>query len=422
MKKLAYLTIPLIAALIAGGAQTAYAADGGTIYPDDEAFISALKLTSLSDYTVGGGAYAFADGKLVKVFNDGDYKEYAFENDVTDVAFNEGVFYCGCSDGKAYTLAEQSECEYTFPEKAGELLYGGFYYFTDEDGNLSVFDKSTKQTETYEGSFSNLKLCGETVYAANGNALYSFDGAEGGEVELKYADYSVTRTITVGQAASALKNYAPATFVKIEAGTFMTAVDLEKLDGEHFVPINTVRSEEETVALLLCYSGNAALVSVGDTGYLMLKSKTSVTEMEFATEETFTAQMLGGNIYASPYIVSGTVSTPAATGKIVNVKKKLELENVLGAVFYEVEFTENESVVCGYVAEGFLSKVIVGEQEKPTEITDPEYSEDNDTKTILIILAVILLVLGAVGYISYVSSGGKRRKNKKKSKDKDGEE
>lgn len=424
VKKFAALTISLLTALTSAGGITANAANGGTIYPEDDEFIKTLTLPSLTDYAVEGELYAFTDGADVKVYNDGEYYEYRFENAVTNVDINEGVIYCGVGE-KAYTVPEQTECEYTFPAKTDELTYNGYYYFIDGEG-INVFDKTSKTTTTFEGEYVNIKQDGEKVYAVSGNTLYSFTGAERSEVVLKYADYAATHQILIGQARTALQTYSEARFVQIAQGSFMTEIDLEKLDGVYFTPVKTVRAEENATALLLCESGTAAIVSIGNTGYILLKSKISETDVDFSTENKFNAQMIGGKIYASPYIASGTELKLNATGINVKVLRKLEdtraeNEKILESVFYEIEYGTGSESVKGYVAEGFLSQVMIDDNKTPTEIVDPEYSEKNDTKTILIIFAVVLLVLAAIGYITHVSSRGKK-KSKKKSKDKDGEE
>ncbi len=421
MKKFAALTITLATVLAAAGGTTAYAADGETVYPEDSEFIKTLTLTSLTDYAVEDGLYAFADGKTVKVYDNGNYSERAFENDVLHIEIKESAIYCGCNDEKTYTFADGTECEYTFTqtESNNEILYNGYYYFIDVNG-MNVFDK--QETLTYEGEYSNLKRFGETVYAVKENKLYSFTGNQCEEVVLEYADFSATAEIAVGQASTALKSYSPVKFVTVTEGAYMTAVDLEQLGGEYFVPVKTVKAAENTTALLLCYTGNAAIVSIGDNGYLVSKSKTQDATVEYSTEIPFeNAQMLGGNIYASPYVISGTVAFSNATDMKVKVIDRLDCESILNSVFYEVEYTADGKSLKGYVAEGFLSKQIIEDYKDPDHIKDPEYSESNDTKTILIIFAVVLLVLAAIGYISYISANGKGKK-KKKSKDKDNED
>ena len=416
MKKLALLTIPLLALIFTAGGITASAADGNTIYPEDDKFVKTLAFTSLTDYAIEDNLFAFADGRMVKVYKDGNYTEYAFENKVLDVDIKDGVIYCGCSDEKAYTVVDQGMCEYTFPEDQSEILFNGFYYFIDESG-LNIFNRSTKENAIYDGEYINLKQYGDKVYAMNGNSLYEFNGSDGSELMLEYAVDKSELKITIGQAAYTLKQYAPVQFVEIEEGSYVTEIDLDNLSGEYFVPLSIIKTEVSAPALLLCYSGNAAIVAIRGTAYAVLKSKVREIEIDCTAEKPFeNAQMIGGNIYASPYVVSGTVATSNATGITVKVISRIEHE-ILECAFYEVEYTLGGKSVKGYVAEGFLSKVIIEDDKEPTLKTDPNYSDSSDTKTILIIFAVVVLVLAAVAYIAHVGSKGKKKDKKKKDRE-----
>ena len=408
VKKLALLTIPLLAAMTFGSI-TAYAADGGTIYPEDEDFVKTLTFTSLTDYAVEDGLYAFADGRLVKVYNEGNYTEYAFTDNVTAVDIEDGIIYCG-SDGKSYTVDDQLECDYKFEEPLKSITLDNYYYYF-KNGDLKVFDEVEETVETYTG-YSNLKLCDGKVYAMAENKLYEFAGSKSSGVELEYSVDKSDLKITIGQAASNLKEYAPVQFVEIEAGTFMTEIDLEKLDSEYFTNVSVKKTDKSITALLLCYSGNAAIVSIQGSAYVLLKSKVSKVEIDYSAEIPFAnAQMIGGNIYASPFVVSGTVSNSNATGITVTVTGKIE-HDILECAFYEVEYTSNGKTVKGYVAEGFLSKVIIEDNKQPENVTDPAYSDKSDTKTILIIFAVVVLVIAAAAYIAHVSAKGKNKKKK----------
>ncbi|MDE7440077.1 MAG: hypothetical protein K2N23_06195, partial [Clostridia bacterium] len=380
--------------------------------------------------------YAFADGRTVKVFQDGEYYERNFDHDVTDLDIKESKIYCGCADDKAYTIPEKTECEYEFLQKRTRLEYNDYYY-NSVGGKLyisNLLDPEASPT-SYDGEYTDIKLYGGKVYAIKENSLYEFTGAECKDLgpELKYLDYSVADPdkISIGQARVALQTYPEIKFVEIQAGSFITAIGLtsEKLSGSHFLPPDdfngnvTQKTDETMTALLLCYTDNAAIVSIGKTGYIVLKTKVSEIQVDFSKQSEFEkAQIIiGGNIYISPY-TGGTIYSPNATGENVTVINKLVYEDVLETVFYEVEYTSGEKTVRGYVAEGFLSPTIIfGDNVKPNEIPDPNYSDSSDTKTILIILAVVLLVLAAIGYISHVSAKGKK-KGKKKSKDKENEE
>ena len=418
MKRLAYLTIPLLAAAFSVGTITASAADGGTIYPSDEDFTRNLTFSSLTDYAIEDGLFAFADGRMVKIYDDGHYTEYAFENKVTAVDIKDGVVYCGCSDNTAYTVPDQTKCEFTFKASEGELLFNGYYYFIEETG-LTIFDRSTKEYVPYEGEYLNLKQYGEKVYAISENKLYEYSGSKESEVVLEYAVDKSELKITIGSAASELKKYAPVQFVEIEEGSFITKIDLDKLDGEYFVPLGIVKTEEKISALRLCESGNATIVAIRGTAYAVHKSKVHEITVDYLTEKPFeNAQMITGNIYASPCVNSGTVNNSNAIGVTVTIIGRLENE-LLECPFYEIEYIVGETTVKGYVAEGFLSKVIIEDNKKPTERPDPEYSERNDTTTVIIIFAVVILVLLTILYLAYAGSKKKKKKDKKDAESKE---
>ncbi len=425
VKKFACLTISLLTALTALGGVTANAAESETCYPEDNEFIKTLNFTALTDYAVEDGLYAFADESGV-IAHRGEIRVSYEASGVTAVDIADGRVYYSCADG-TYEIPDifadtitPLDAEHTFPQKSDEITYNGFWYFVDDDG-MNIYDKSTKQTTTESGEYTNLKQYGKKVYAIKENSLYEFTSTEGSKTVLEYADYTATDEILLGQARTALTNYTKANVVVISAGTYMTEVNLKNLGGENFDTSKTVKTEETKTALLLCYSGNSAVVSIENKSFVLLKSKVREdNDTAFMTESNFDAQIIiGGNIYTSPY-TGGTIAVTNATGESVKVLNKLALDGVLEKVFYEIEYTSNGEQLNGYVAEGFLSRVIIDDNKPATTVKDPAYSEDSDTKTILIILAVILLVLAAIGYISHVSAKGKK-KNKKKSKA-DGEE
>lgn len=429
MKRKAAFIISVLCAFAAVGSTPVYAAVGGTIYPEDGEFVKTLEFTALTDYAVEDGLYAFADGKHVKVFKNGQYlKSPPFDGEVTSLAIKDAVIYCGLSDGQTYAVASKNEkaqrayltqdkCEYTFEAKKTEILYDGYYYFTDDDG-LNVFNKSTKENTAYNGKYGDLKLFGEKVYAICDNVLYSFTGLDRKKVALEYVIDEEDLKIAVGQSASALKSFTAAQFVEISAGAYKSSVDLTKLDGEYFGIFEILKAENAETALLLCYSGNAAVVARGDDAYLVHKDKIVDVPLAVDGEKPFeTAQLLGDKIYASPYIADGTISLTGATGKTVKILRKLENKDVLGSVFYEIEYSSENATARGYVAEGFLSPVAIEDDKAPVLTPDPEYSESNDTKTILIVFAVVLLVLAAIGYISHVGAKDKKKRGKKKPKE-----
>ena len=414
MKRLAVITTSLLLTLSAGaGSVAAYAEGDETRYPANEEFKKPLTFDDgLKDYDIDDGAYYFLNGETYVKWENGERTEFEPEED------------------------------YVFPESATDLIIDNYYYYFDEDGALTAYDKSSKlPAKTFEGEYSLLKNIDGTAYAVKDNVLYSFNGAEEPTViSLEYVDYHVADEIYTGQAEKDLKGGYALTFVKVLAGSFMTKVDLTALDREKFVSdsetkgVETKIAENDITALLLCYTGNAAIIAVGDTkdgtSYIVRNDPSNIevldsqTVADHKTEVDFTsATIIGNGIYVSPFTVIGTTLIPDAAGTIVTVKYKVEYEGVLNSAYYEVEYTDADgNVKTGYVAEGHLSKFIFEDKKPPETVADPEYSEKTNVTTVLLILAVVVLVLIAVGYIIYTSTVGKKGKGKKAKSDKKAEQ
>ncbi len=420
MKRLAVLTISLLTAAAAFGGTAAYAeeAKAATVYPADNDFIKTLTFSSLSDYAVSGDTYAFADGKTVYVYEDGKRQTFTLNERAVNLDCSRGKFYYSYADGTVCSLPETSAEEYTVTEDVtSEYVMSKSLTSIDTDNytykltgtDLEVADFVSKDFITFEGKYSCLKQYDENIYAVKNNALYAFKGSKEEKIVLEYADYSSTEKIAVGQAADGLQHYGTLTFVEIQAGSYMTEVDLTSLDGEYFKSGKTLTANENTIALLLCYSGNSAVVAIGDTSYVLLKSKTHETTVKCEAENDFdTATIIGNRIYASPYVIIGTSVSDGAAGAVVKVTRKLRLEGVLGSVFYEVTTLEGEPL--GYVAEGFLTKYIIEDNKEPAVKPDPVHSEKTNTTPIILVFLVVLLVLMAIGYLAYVSTKGKNKK------------
>lgn len=416
----------LLAALIPVGGLTARAAASDTIYPEDADFIKSLNFTSLDDFAVNGEVYAFAEKNRISVFDSGALTVYEPEKTVAALDCDGDKFYFSTDGGEVYSLPyseEQEPAEYELTEKTDTVIIGNFTYRLSKDGTLKIADFDSDKVVTAQGSYKNLKSFGDTAYAICENELYSFKGDKYEKISLEYADYAATQRIAIGNTYDRLKSYS-LKFVKIAAGAYMTEIDLTSLDGDFFTAGATTSSATETTALLLCYTGkNAAIVAIGDESYILLKSKTAETAVTCETAPEFeNATITGNTIYASPYVIIGTAAQPDAAGMIVKVNKKLQYENVLGSAFYEVEYTANETTKTGYVAEGFLTAFIIEDNKQPNVVPDPDYSEKDDVKTVLLIFAVVVLVLAAVGYLAYVGTSGKRNKSRKKDKTQTNEE
>ena len=379
VKRLAVITTSLLLTCISFGSASAVSAEESeTIYPDKNGFVKTLTFSNLRDYEIDGDKYYFADGETL----------YCYEK------------------GK---LAYPEEIEFTPAQTAVTI---GNYTYNLTGTTLKVADFEGSEIQPFEGEYSNLKQFGNKAYAVKDNVLYGFEGAQQPDaICLEYFDYSVTEKINVGQTADALKNYESLTFVTVKEGAVMTAE--EGVD----VSVNTISLEEPKTALLLCYTGNAALISIGDSSYVM-KNETEYLEETVAEcrkePEFANATIIGNRIYASPFTVIGNTLLPNATGTIVKVKSKIEYAGVLNSAYYEVEYkTDGGEFKTGYVAAGFLTEYIIEDNKEPTEVPDPEHSEKTQVTTVLLILAVVVLVLIALGYVVYTTTSSRKKKGKK---------
>ena len=421
VKKFVILTISSLIALSSLGGTHAFAAED-TVYPKDEDFIKTLTFASLNDYAAGGGAYAFAEGREICVYDNGNIANYAFDRRITALDYAEGKFYCEAENGAVYSLPYalgDKSVEYEMPEEQTTVVAGDFVYkLIGTSIQIAEFNlEGTSTIHTVEGEYSRLKIYDGAVYAMSGATVYEFDGAERKNLNLEYADYTATQDIKTGQAPALLKNYSAPVFVDITEGAHLTEVDLTEV-GEVFKTGVTVSAKKEAVALLLCYTGNAAVISMGGQSYLLLKSNvTETATVRYSKPEYEYGRITTGDgIYSAPYMCGGTKIADAA-GATVKVLNKVEFAGILLTPFYEVEFeTANGTNAKGYVAEAFLTKTdyVKEDDKKPTEFPDPDYSEASNTPTVLIIFAVVILVLLAVGYLAFTATSDKRKKEKKR--------
>ena len=423
VKRLALLTIPVLAAFALGGV-TASAAVNEPIYPGSDAdFKRPLYFTSLNDYAIEDELFVFADGNSIKILDGKNYDKYDFDSEFTAVDIVDGTIFC-LSQEKSYFINFEKEknpfdeIEHSFTDKTDRILYGDYLYFTNGNG-LNIFDMNIFDTTTYNGAYTDLKQYGDKVYTIKDNLLYSLTGTEIEAVKLEYEVNAKNVKIEIGQALTALKQYSEVQFVKIEQDTIMTEIDLGALEGIYFVPKNIVKAKEGEVALLLCRLEDLAVVAIGESAYAILNptDKISRAEIDYTTEIPFeSAQSISENIYASPFVVSGTATFSKAHGATVKVISRIKSE-ILECSFCEVEYEDGESTVKGYIAEYMLQEEIREDKKDPAFVSDQNYSESNNTKTILIILAVIVLLLVAILYIAHVSSKGKKKKKKTDDKD-----
>ncbi|MDE7453962.1 MAG: hypothetical protein K2N22_06100 [Clostridia bacterium] len=429
MKRLAFISTALLLSVSLAGGISANAAAAETQYPENGDFTSTLEFSSLKDYAVSDGAFAFVDGNTVKVYEvgtldesgekpvykNGSLTEYGdFEVTVTSIDCVNGSFYYSDGNGKVYSLSDKSEAEGVTLTQSKNLLLNEAtgYTYTIVEAGITVYKAEVGETKI-NGTFSGLKKYGDYIYAISGNELCKFSEADMQTAEMQYVDYSPAKNISVGNTAEILKNYT-LRFVTVASGAYMTEVDLSSALTDKFKTGETAEILEDAPALLLGYSGNAALVSIGKQSYITLKTNVTEDEGDYFTDAEFTkAQLLGDAIYASPFVMEcGYALYRGNDTVIVDVKRKLK-SDVLEADFYEVSYTDKEGkTVTGYVISGLLSGDNVDDDKQPTEKPDANHTEKNNVKTVLIVLMVVILVLIVISYLLWLVTGGKRGKTK----------
>ena len=86
--------------------------------------------------------------------------------------------------------------------------------------------------------------------------------------------------------------------------------------------------------------------------------------------------------------------------------------------FYKVSWTDDDGTEqTGYVPFGYVSLFTISE-EPPAVTPDPDYSQENSIRPVVLILLVVVLVLAAVGYLVFVGTANKTKKIKAKKDDK----
>lgn len=411
-------------------------------------FTKEVAFSELEDFAVSGDKYAFLQSNVIYEYSGDELKSYSDgEKTATSVYYTaEGALCYGNSKGIfIYDSNEKVEIE-----NKASFDIGSFHYYTNSaTGVVSVLDTSATDANpvtSLEG-FSNLKESGGKAYAVFENALYEIKGATPEKLTLEYLDYSDTQRILKGDVDTVLKNFALDTprFVTLTDGAFLTEVNIDETQGEsgeYFSTGKTVKVGGEVSALsalLLARTGADDGISVimicdeSESGkgscYLMNSKDVKVITREAISAmpagTTATVTVAKGYMYTAPYVCESTHVSDGDTQ--IEIESGLKLE-VLGEVskatnpelvrsFYKIRFTEDGKERVGYVPTGYVSHFTFVEND-PIVTPDPDYSEENLVRVVVLVLLVVALVLGAGGYMIYSATSGKRKKNKKVKKSK----
>lgn len=422
MKKVTLIIISFFTALFSATSVVAYAQDSQTVYPDDTEFVKTLSFSGLYDYALNSKTYAFADGKSVKMFEDANLFKYDFNENVLSVDCIDNVFYCATESGKVYSLPytnNQAPIEKTLTSKKTAVDIGDFNYRLTSSA-LKIANYTDDTITSLQGEYKNLKVFEGNAYVMLDNVVYKMAGAERQEVVLKYTDYTSTTTIAVGEAKTLFQSYSKPQLLKVKANVSITEVDLKSVSEEFFITGKTLKSKENTTALLIAYSGNAAIISIGSNAYIL--SKANVEEINENTTSTpefeygkITA--VGCKIYSKPYIAESLAILNGTSGLIVKISGKVT-NSAIDGTFFEIEITSDDKTIKGYIKEQFAIKTdyVKEDDKKPSEVNEEKNILDDDVTTILSVMGVVILITAVIGYIALKSSQDKTQPKKKDKK------
>ncbi len=426
VKKNAVLTTSLCAALVCaalvGGASTAFADGGSGEYPEN--FTRTVTFTELKDYAIGEDKFLFLDNGDLFELDGNTFSRLETEGkNITALNYKDGFYYSAEENGETtcYSLdgesADPSKMQY---ETSFDL--GGFHYY--ETDSVRVLEIEADIITKLDG-FTNLKPYGDKAYAVKENVLYELNGANYLPCKLEYEDYSQTSKILVGNTSDKLKsfNLTSPHFVSLNEGAYLTQIDITGLDGEFFKADATFKvgvDFHSTQALLLCKTGDSdgiSVITIDGKCYIMRTdcttsiSRNSVSKAPENTRATATVSQ--SYMYSSPFISSATQLKAIDSGylfELLGEVKKSDNPELLRDFYIVKLLDDSEQEVIGYVPFEYVSLYTFIEKE-PETTPDPEFTEEDLVKPVILIIIVVALVLLAVAYLVYV---GTTKKDKDK--------
>lgn len=424
VKKFATITSIIAACTMLFGGGTAYADGEQTVYPEIFTENAYDAVDSLTDFAVGKDCVSLAYGNTVSIVGSDGKTDYDAGSAVTalDCTESDGstLFFYTDAGGTTRSLPDREPYDGKV-QSYENIDVDGYYYYYDNDA-LVVFIKNTREAIDLDGC-TRLKKYADKLYVIKDNKVCLLEGDKTQVIALEYTDYKSAAQIFIGDTAENIKS-GGATFVRLAQDSYKTEVDLNELGGKFFKTAGTERAKSGETALLLCYTGNAAVIAVGEKTYITLK--TSVEEIARSAEtapefERATVCVPFDYIYSSPAMCDGTKIRRIDWGESVKVLGKLSCSysTELAGDFYRVsiEAGETEPAATGYVPCSFLAEQKIADI-KPNPIEDENKTNEDLTRTVTLVVLVIALSLIALGYITYVGTSGKGGKSDKKGKNK----
>ncbi len=457
-------TAALFACTCTLGVKTEYAKaeTGETFYPE---FVSDLELGNIDCYAAGENKFAFAQSEYIYIYSGGTSSDGKSE-DGSAVCVYEGGVMENASDGGIYAVKHTSAIvsmrysadallfkdstdtvysyadgtvnalQEAFEEDENIIVSGGLVYSVNDDGMLAVTDMKTFCESIPQGRYSALREENGTVYVLKDGGLCKVEGSAVADISVvpllfRYTDTSHSQTIAVGNTAELLKTTSAARFSIVPAGQYLTEIDLSDLSGQYFKvgEEGTFRMQNSANALVLCSSGNADIIVIGQKAYITANLGARISETQSPAPFNGGQLNYSAGIYSMPYMSQATELIklqPGATVQVlyqVRAAEQTAAAGALSADFCRVVYTaEDGARTEGYIATSFLTAYdFSGEDGEFTEPTAPEnYSEENVILTVILVIVIVLLVIAGVAYLAYSSGASKRKTHEKDEEEKKG--
>lgn len=404
-----------------------------TDYPAEFVKYASEGFENISDYAVSDNFYAFAEGNVISVIENGkDRIDYKTDSTVTalDCGENAEFFYKNGS-GATFALATKQPAAHDFKELDLAGVYAGtFNYYLGNNGVPYVSDKSGDDAPLKLEGFSKIKKYGGSVYGIKNGAFMKFEGLDAAEAGggISYTDLTAAKNVCFGDTVQSLKtlNADAMHYVALKEGThaYVTEVDLNLISNN---PQDTFLPAAKTYkigaadgpatgkeAMLLAVSGDTYVIAADGVCYIMNKANAGEPfEKAFSSVAENTVMRVAIDkacVYSSPFTCAGTKLADLTKNASVKVVGKVE-----SLKLYVIEYTaESGETVKGFAPYGYISEHAAPIENDPPATNDPDYNEDSVAKTVVLIIAVIALIMIALGYLTFVATSSKRKDKKKK--------
>ncbi|MDE6356842.1 MAG: hypothetical protein K2L67_06325 [Clostridia bacterium] len=413
-----------------------------TDYPAEFIKHASEGFESIFDYAVSGNTFAFAEGSVISVIENGKERvDCKTDSTVTALDCDQsGKFFYKNGSGATFALETKQPATHEFQELDIEGVYvGNFNYYKDAHGDNYVFNKSEGGAAVKLEGFEKVKKYGESVYALKEGKFFKFNGAtaEDASGEITYTDLSAVKSVCFGDTAQSLKtlNSDSLHFVALNAGehAYVTEVDLNLISDnpqDTFLP-NVLTNDDAAKrtfkigaangpaagkeAMLLAVSGNTYVVAADGVCYIMNKANAGEPfKRAFAavTKPVMRVAVDRARMYSAPFVCEGAFAASLPKNATVKVLGKVEAQGL-----FVIEYqAENGETVKGFTPFGYLSEHNAPIEGDPPATNDPNYNEDSPAVTVVLIIAVIALVMIALGYLTYIATASKQKEKRKKQK------